>query len=294
VAYVTAKQIANVAVPLLSRALVLPNTVLRIPGGAYDGPNGGTVALRVRDYLAAREQVTPGTQITWDSLSEVIVNVAVEHIYSATKVTDEDMTLSIVDFGLQVIDPQAEGVARRAEDNLATVMNDLAADASFDATASAADTEARILEARQALTEADVPAGDRFFAVSPDIATRILKVPNFVRVDESGSDQALRNAVIGKLYGFTFVESNALTPGTAVAYHRSGFAWANFKPKGAPNGGNTVPGADIMDASLNGISIRAALQWLPDFLSTGSVLQTFVGSNIVDADRVYKFDTASS
>lgn len=287
--FLTAKQISRLAVSLLNRSLTLPNTVSKIPGAEYAGPNGGTVTVMVPTPLVAREQVTPGTQITWDDVAESPVDVAVKHLYSAVKVTDEDLTLKLVDFGNQVLMNQVQAVAIKAEDQIAAAMNGVAADASFAATASDADTEAMILAARQALSEANVPAGDRFFAVSPDIATRLLSVDNFVRVDASGSDSALREAMIGKLYGFTFVESNGLTAGTAVAYHRSGFTWANFPPSGTTN----AEGVDMATATEGGVSLRTATQWLPDFLSKGSVVQTFAGASLVDADRVFKLDTGS-
>jgi hypothetical protein len=288
--YLTAKQISSLIVPILTRSIVLPGTVLRVPAGEYDGPNGGTVSVRVRDFVAARQQVTPGTQIVWDDLTETAVDVAVKHLYVATKVTDEDLTLKLADFGSQVLAPMVEGIARRSEDEIAGVMNGLAADASFLATATEADTEAKILAAREALDVANVPAGDRYFAISPDIATRVLSVSKFVRVDESGSDMALRAARIGSLYGFNFIVSNALTAGTAVAYHRSAFAQANFGPKPMANG----PGVDLSTISQDGYTFRVAKQWLPDFLSMGVVLQTFSGANTLDADRAYKLDVASS
>lgn len=287
--FLTAKQISRLAVALLNRSIVLPNTVSKIPGAEYGGPNGGTVTVMVPTPLAAREQVTPGTQITWDDVAETPVDVAVKHLYSAVKVTDEDLTLKLVDYGRQVGMNQVQAVARKAEDQIAAAMNGLAADASFAATATDADTEAWILAARQALSEADVPAGDRWFAVSPDIATRVLSVENFTKVDSSGSDTALREGTLGRLYGFTFVESNGLTPGTAVAYHRSGFTWANFPPTGV----TAQDGVDIATATEGGVSLRTAIQWLPDFLSKGSVVQTFAGAAVVEADRVFKLDTSS-
>lgn len=287
--FLTAKQISRLAVALLNRSIVLPNTVSKIPGAEYGGPNGGTVTVMVPTPLAAREQVTPGTQITWDDVAETPVDVAVKHLYSAVKVTDEDLTLKLADYGRQVGMNQVQAVARKAEDQIAAAMNALAADASFASTATDADTEAWILAARQALSEADVPAGDRWFAVSPDIATRVLSVDNFTRADLSGSDTALREGTLGRIYGFTFVESNALTPGTAVAYHRSGFTWANFPPTGV----SSQDGVDIATATEGGVSLRTAIQWLPDFLSKGSVVQTFAGAAVVEADRVFKLDTES-
>lgn len=288
--FLSAKQISQLAVELLNRSLMLPNTVSKIPGAEYAGPNGGTVTVMVPTPLAAREQVTPGTQITWDDVAETPVDVSVKHLYSAVKVTDEELTMSLVDYGRQVAANQVQAVATKAEDQIAAAMNAVAADDSLAATATDADTIAKLLAARQALTSNDVPAGDRYLAVSADVATRILTLENLVRADASGSASALREGTIGRLFGFTVVESNALTAGTALAYHRSGFTWANFPPTGT----SAQEGVDIATATAGGVSMRSAIQWLPDFLSKGSVIQTFAGAALVDADRVFKLDTAAA
>lgn len=285
--FLTAAQISRLAVALLNRSLMLPQTVSKIPGAEYAGPNGGTVTVMVPTPLAAREQVTPGTQITWDDVAETPVDVAVKHLYSAVKVTDEELTMTLVEYGRQVAANQVNAVAVKAEDQVAAAMNAVAVEDSFAATATDADTIATLLAARQALTAANVPAGDRFLAVSADIATRILTLEGLQDASRAGSDSALREGTIGRIYGFTVVESNALTAGTALAYHRSAFTWANFPPAGV----SSSEGVDIATAEAGGVSMRTAVQWLPDFLSKGSVVQTFAGAALVDAARVVKLGT---
>jgi hypothetical protein len=39
--------------------------------------------------------------------------------------------------------------------------------------------------------------------------------------------------------------------------------------------------------------MRQIFQYQPDILSDASVLSTFAGANVVDADRVYKLDIGS-
>lgn len=290
-AFLTAKQISSLTVPLLVRSIVLPNTVSMIPGGEYSGPNGGTISVRTRAVMAARTQTTARTQIVWDDLTEAGVDVAVTHYYNANKVADEDLTLKLIDFGAQVLAPMIDGIAVAVEGNLAASMNGVTAAATqFAFVPTQADTIARLLEARKALTVANVPAGDRYLAVSPDVTNRILSIPDFTRVDAAGNDTALRDATVGRLFGFTVVESNALTAGSAVAYHRSAFAFANFTPQPTGSG----PGVDLAVASSQGITMRTALQWLPDFLSMGVVIQAFGGSGVIDATRAYRITAATS
>ena len=287
-ALLTSQQVSSLSVGLLSRSLVLPNTVSRIPGNEFSGMNGDTITVRTSVPGTAREQATPGATITYDAISEVGVDVTLSHLYHATRVTDEMLTYELVDFGAQVSAIQMDAVARGAEDELATVMNGLASDADFALTASDDDTIATLLEARQALGEANVPAGDRYLAVSSDIATRLLTVEGFRSVEQAGSSTALRDATIGRLYGFTIVESNALTAGTAVAYHRSGFVFANRAPV-VPRGAS-----DSATATVGGVSLRHIFQYQPDILSDASVVSTFAGAAVVDANRVVKITTAAS
>lgn len=287
-AFLTAQQISRVAIELLSRRIVLPATVERVPEGEFKGPNGSTVTISVPVNRTANIQSTPGATITQTAINETSAEVSVVQLYDATRITDHDSTLNIRDYGRQVIRPQANAVARGMEDQLAAEMNALAAEDSFALNASEADTEARILEAAEMLDDADVDPDDRFFAISPAIKTRVLSVPKFVRVNESGSNEALRRGIIGDLYGFTFVVSNALTGGTALAYHKSSFGFAMFPPA-------ELDGVDAVQSHTvteQGMSMRVLRQWNPTTLSRENVVTAFAGAGLVDGARVVKLDTA--
>lgn len=287
-ALLTAKQIASLNVGLLARQLVLPGTVLRVNAGEMSGPNGETITVRVPAVGTAREQATRSATITYDDITETGVDVSIDHIYHGKLVSDEEMSFDVQNFGAQISAIQVEAVARKAEDELAAVLNALASEADFALTASDSDTEDTILSARETLSAANVPASDRFLAVSPQIATRLLSVDKFVKVNESGDSDALRNATLGRIYGFTVVESNALTAGTAVAYHRSSFVFANkvpMKPRGA---------VDSATASYQGIGLRHIFQYVPDKLSDASVVSTFAGAALVDGARAVKLTTAAA
>jgi len=289
---VTAKGISSLMVPLLRRQLALASTVSRVPGTEFAGDNGDTITVRVRQPRTANIQATPGADVSgnFTSITEVPVDVSLVHLYDGVNVTDQEMTMQLVDFASQVTEPQVAAVATGAEDELAGAMNDLVAD---DATLAldGTNTEAAILAARETLSRNDVPTGDRFAAVSPEAATLLLGLDKFVRVDASGTDNALRNAVIGKLYGFTFVESSGLTGGAGgaamVFYHRSGFVFANRAPV-APSG--AAQSAAVNDS---GLGLRQIFQYAPGNLRDQSVVSTFAGAAVVDADRVYKVTDAT-
>ena len=131
-------------------------------------------------------------------------------LYDATRVTDEDLSLNIEDFGAQVLAPQIAAVAAGAENQLAAVMNDLGVDLPCDLD-TVAEVETALLSARALLTRAGAPAGGRWLAVSPEFATPLFALDKFSRVDASGSASALRDAVLGRVYGMNVVESAGLT-----------------------------------------------------------------------------------
>jgi hypothetical protein len=280
-AFLTAQGISNLALELLVRTLVLPRTVAAVPGEEFHGANGDTISVRVRQPRAARVQVTPGAAITLDEIDEVAVDVQVRHLYNGARLTDETLTLQLEDFGRQVLEPCVSAIAVGAENEIASAMNALTVDPTieFAATATEADTIAQILAAREFLGENDVPAGDRWFAVAPDIATRILTLERFTAADATGSASALRDATIGKLFGFNFVESTALDPGTAVAYHRSAFVFAN-RPPVSPRGA-----ADSAVVASQGISLRSLFDYDADTLSDRYVASTFAGAAAVFEDE---------
>ena len=297
-AALTAISISNVAVALLNRTLVLPRTVTRVPGADFDGPNGASIEVRVRQPRAAKTQSSPGATLTANTVDEVPVTVTLANLYDLHNLTDQEANYTIEDFAYQVSRPQMEGVAIAAENTITTVMNALTADASFAATATEADTKATILAAREALSEANCPAGGRWLAVSPSIASRLLSVDLFVRADASGATSALRQAMLGSIYGFQVVESAGLTTDTAVAYHQSGFVFANRTP--TPPRGAT----ESATATEQGIGLRTVFQYNAATASDQILVSTFAGANAVydDADesspadsfRWFAMDVASS
>jgi hypothetical protein len=284
------------AVALLTRQLVLPATVSMIDGGDFTGGNGDTVTIRVPQPATAREQANAGDTITWDDLSEVPVTVRLKHLYHATRITDQALTMQLVDFARQITLPQVSAVATAAEDQVAAAINAKAAD--IVVAGDGSDVDVAVLEARTTLTRNKVPFSERFLAVSPEFGEFILAQDTFSRVDASGSPSALRDAVIGRYRGFTVVESAGLDAGEAAAYHRSGVAWGNLRPA-TPQGA-----ASTASHSEGGVTLRQIFQYNPLILSDQSVVSTFAGAALVpengtgtngtDFRRIVKLGTSGS
>lgn len=297
-ALLTAQGIARVSIPILNRSLVLPRTFTQVPSSGFAPPNGETVTVRLRAPRTARTQATPGDDITYDGLVEIPVTVSLDHKYNGVRLSDEEISLELEDFAMQVTQPQAFSVAEGAEDTAYAAINGAAADATieFALAEDPDDTDDVVKAVRQRLSENRVPTGNRFLAVAPDIYTRLLGVDKFVRADAAGDGRssALRDAIVGSIYGFTVIEAVGLDAGTAFAYHRSGAVFSTKRPSDM---WGTVDTATIQE---QGIAIRSVLGGDINKLSSVSVLSTFAGSSLVfedaggtDNDRWIKVGTSS-
>lgn len=283
---ITAEQISTLAVELLARTLVLPQSVARVPRQDYSG-SGGTVIVRVPQRRTALEQMSPGDPITPAGIDETPVQIVVRHLYDAAPVTDEDLTLAIISFGVQVLQPLVASVAEAAEDILGGAINGVAPSFGWTDLTDPAKTEADILLARQTLTENDVPLGGRFLAVAPDVASVLLSLDKFSKVNESGSPGALRDAILGRIFGLWAVETNALEAGTAVGYHRSAFVFASLAPA-------TPAGAASSATSVaQGIALRAVRDFDVSHLTEIAAVSCFAGASLVDADRAVRIASES-
>jgi hypothetical protein len=274
----TAKGISRVAIELLSRSLVLPSTVTMVPGSEFMGPNGGTITVRVPQPSSSREQASAGSALTADDVSEIPVDVSLSHVYHLKNISDQELSYNLEDFARQVTKPQMLAVAEGAEDKLATVMNDLPQESGygFAATQDDDDTKAIILKARKFLTDAKCPLSDRYLAVSTDVANRLLHL--LTPVNEAGDNAALRDARIGRIYGFDVIESVALEANSAVAYHKSGFVMANRAPA-QPRGATSSA-----VASSGPFSLRQIFQYDAGHAQDQSLISTFAGAAAVYED----------
>jgi hypothetical protein len=77
------------------------------------------------------------------------------------------------------------------------------------------------------------------------------------------------------VYGFQVVESGAITPGTAKAYHQSGAVFVTKAPA-IPRGAPSASGV-----AVNGLALRQVFGFDASTLSDASIISTFAGASIV-------------
>jgi hypothetical protein len=284
--FVKAQKITATALGLLQREIVLPGLVWMDSTVASDwvGNAGDTVSIRVparttartRQLRAARGTASEGEGIiTMDSLTETKVDVTLDQaIYSAVQTTDEEETLDIVSYGAQILTPMVRAVAEGAENKIAKVMQG-ATYATTVAVTSTTTFEAMV-DARRALNDAFVPMTERYVVIGSALEAAFLKDPHLSHADQAGDNNALRDADIGSIAGFSrIVVSQALEPNEGYAFHRTAYSAVMVAPK--------IPSGASFGArqSLGGVGMR----WIKDYdfrnASDRSMVDVYMGCNII-------------
>lgn len=273
--FIKAQKVVATALGMLEREITLPALVWRDAGGSFRGVLNDTISIRLPAFATARTRpLRGGRPITIDSLDETKVDVTLDKdVYKAIAVTDEELTLDIVDFGMQVLTPIVHAVARGVEESLAATMT--GATYTQHVPINPADPYLAIVDARVKLNNANVPMSDRFLACGTNVEAALLKSDRVSLVLNSGSDTALREATVGRIAGFTVVSHPALDPNVAIAAHKTAFVLSMQAPV-APDGVTWSA-----SQSFAGMAMRAIRDY--DFVNVQDriLADVFVGSNVV-------------
>lgn len=297
--------IAQTAIQLLFRELVVARTVWTdaVRAAEFTRALGDTVTLRVPARRVARTRtLRSGSALIVDTSNEFGVPVKLDtDVYNGAPITDEEFTLDIIDFATQVLVPQVRAVAEGIED----IIVDEITGATYDdiLNIDEADPYKTFVAARKVLNDRNVPKANRFMLVGSGVEAMLLDDDRFVKFDTLGPDatDAFRESSIGRVAGFTVLQSNAVDEDEAYAYVRSAFVLAARTPK-VPMGaafGEEVPLSDAegvqAGASMGGLTAR----WVMDYDSVNttdrSFTSTWVGTATVeDPDDVTDPDSEST
>lgn len=273
--FLKADQIAAAAIGLLQREMVLPGLVWTNAVADFRGARDDTVSLRVPARAVARERtLRDNSGLVMDELAETKVDVTLDKdVYHGAIVTDENLNLDISNFGAQVLQPQVSAVALGVENRLATLMSG----ATYANTISVGSSDAYevLVDARAALQKAFVPRENRVVVVGADLEAKFLKSERLSRVDQSGSDSALRDANIGRIAGMPVYASMAIDPGAGYVFHKSAFVLSMMAP--------TVPDGCTYgkSQSYQGIALRWIRDYDPIHTTDRSIVSTWIGANVV-------------
>ena len=280
----TPEQAARSTLAALRYLTTLPRTVRQDFSQDFVAGRGMVVNIKnpipagaARTYTQANR--TARDAIVFDELDQDTIPVTMDtQVYKAIRLPDDFATFTLTSLESEVIRPMAESVVDGVTAPLLTEMNAVATDASIPALAAdGSNALAVLIAARAVLNARKVPMSDRYFALTPEAEAAFLNVEQLQKVNESGTDGVLRDAIIGRLLGFTIVTDPNLT--TSVAYHRDAFAHVT-RPSRAPEGAGFS--ATI---AQDGFALRYLQHYNPLQLEDQAVADTFVGAETISATR---------
>ena len=292
--FYTPTQAATIAAKLAGEdaflsALVSKNYEAELLGG---GTGGAPVAVKMPTTLIARSRDIDDktSAIVLDEISETtkVIQLDRVHDYSAVSLSEKDLTLDITDFGGQVLAPQSAAIVDSLEHKVATALTELAiTDAGNLDPLNPVPYFTRL---RKALRDRGVPQANLNVVVGTEIYALLLDAKAITDASESGSTEALREAGVGRLRGFTIVESTRVDEDEIVAFHRSAFALvvrALKVPEGASFGETVNEG---------GHALRYLRDYDPMHTVDRSVVSTFAGVTampLLRVDRDYELGSAN-
>jgi len=285
--FIKAEQVVATALGILLREVTLPAYVWRDAAGDFAGAKDDTISIRLPAYAPARTRaLRSGGPLTADELFERKVDVTLDtDVYKRVNITDEQLTLDIADFGMQVLNPILTGIAEGLEQELADAITGATYENTIAFVTSTDDPYKDVaVKAREYLNNAYAPMAGRVLVCGSALESAFLTSDLFVKANESGSSETRREAVIGRVAGFEVVSSPVIPSDEAYAFHRTAYVMsqrAPVVPTGAPWGASM---------SFQGFSMRAARVFDPDNVRDQLVMNSYVGANVVKDTGHYTDD----
>ena len=214
---------------LKQRAIILP-TVTDRTGEVVKG--GKSVGFPRRTEFAAANKAE-NTDLT-NQVITFSVDTLDLNIHKGILATLEDIARiqATPNVDAEIIQEMANEIALQVDKDLIVqlkLVSTAAPDHLLDYSNSPTDTllQTDILEARKLLNTAKVPLTDRFMVIPPDQEKAVLLISDFVRADTYGTPAGLREAELGRIYGFTVMMHTELAAADSLFYHKSHVGYAS-------------------------------------------------------------------
>lgn len=246
------------------------------------GKGGAPISIKQPTTLVARSREIDDVtnSIVMDEIAEkfVTLNLDRDHDYSAIPLSEADLTLNIEDFTGQVLKPQAEAIVDALEHKVARKLQSVPADTTV--AWDPLNPVKAFTQIRKKLRDNGVPTSGINAIVGTEVYAALLDAKAITDASESGSTTALREGEVGKLRGFTIVESTRLAEDEIIVFHRDAVTLATRAPV-TPSG--AAFGATV---SEKGFSLRYLRDYLADKAVERSFVSTFSGVAILPTYKV--------
>lgn len=281
------EKIAAVAAAALESNLVVPATFRREGIEQFKGAKGDAINVKVEGVLPFRTygwRNNRSTAIQFDTYKERTVQVTFgDDIYSAVALTDEQSNMDFSGWEL-LVSKQTEAIGRGLEYKACDFLED--APYEVQVQLDEADLRGSLVALRSVMNKLKV-VGPRTILCETDLEAALLnddKLNLASNVGEAEAVSALREATIGRRYGFDFVVADELS-GMSVAMVPSAFIFAT----GAPS----VPQSVAWGAtgSVNGVAVRLIRDYDADHTTDRSLVNAYQSFREVSDPLVARDDS---
>lgn len=157
------------------------------------------------------------TTVTPEELTDAQRTMVIDQAkYFAFKVDDVDKRQAAGNVMPEAMSRAAYKLADQVDQYIAGLYTGIQAANVLGSTGSPINTFTTVTDAydkvlvplRTRLKKANVPTAGRWIVASPELMASLLLDPRFIKVNESGTSEALRNGLVGRAAGFDILESN--------------------------------------------------------------------------------------
>lgn len=211
--YVTMKNIARKALPILVDNLVFPNLVYKDYSGDFMG-KGDTVQVKKPPIFEAAEfsssiSVQDSETTAVDVKLDTIADVSVE-------ITSKDLATEDSQFFQNVLPSMAVAIAEKINSDGLELAKDIPY---YSGTAGTTpDALEDFSDIRKALNSRKVPMGMRNAVWNVDADAKFTQLDSLVEVDKAGSNKALREGQIGRVFALDNYYSQSVYEHTAGTF----------------------------------------------------------------------------
>jgi hypothetical protein len=230
--------VAKEAILALENNCVLANLIHRSFDAEYQKVGATILVRKPSTFQATAFSSTVAVQAVTESSVAVVLDTLLD---TTVEITSQELTLDIVSFSKQVVQPVMRGFSQAVDALIAAEYDEIAGHTAVSGTPAVSDIANLVAQ----LDIQKVPWQNRRGVLHPITSAKYVPLDSFLNADKRGTALTIREAQLGRVMGLDwFVDQNITT-------HDSGIADVAGAFKGAAAAGATAATVDALtDAEI--------------------------------------------